>query len=65
MAKLGRIQESPLHEKTPFRKGDSVESQDLGNGVVVGFSSISGEPHVFFYSVQTVLCVGAETLTRN
>lgn len=65
MNKLGHIQEMPKHKKMPFRKGDSVESHDLGNGTVVGFSSISGEPHVFFYNEQMVLCVGAETLTRN
>lgn len=62
--KLGCIQKEPNAVSTLFRKGDYVVSSDLGDGIVVGFSSITGEPHVFFYLQQEVLCVGSETLKR-
>lgn len=35
-----------------FRTGNLVEHEDFGIGVITGFNSISGEPHVFFYSIQ-------------
>lgn len=60
--KLGYIQSEPKQRTTPFHSGDLVQDEDLGNGVVVGFSSISGEPHVFFYSCQQVVCVSADEI---
>ena len=63
--KIGTIQPASKVKTIPFRSGDAVEHPDLGNGIVVGFSSISGEPHVFFYSRQQVLCLGAECITRG
>ena len=65
MTKIGTIVSESINKKIPFRKGDSVQDPDLGNGIVVGFSSISGEPHVFFYSRQKVICLGWDRLTRN
>lgn len=64
MMKLGCIQKEPTTSSNLFRKGDYVVSSDLGDGIVVGFSSITGEPHVFFYLHQEVICVGSETLKR-
>lgn len=47
--------------------GQKVHHDQHGNGIVVGFSNISGEPFVFFYAVQRwygycVICLGSDSL---
>ena len=48
-----------------FSPGDIVNHNDLGDGVVVGFSSYSSEPFVFFYTRQESVCVGFEFLALS
>lgn len=45
-----------------FKVGDIVKNHTLGKGVVVGFSSVSSEPFVFFYRRQESVCVGFDSL---
>lgn len=43
--------------------GDAVTHEKLGHGVVVGFSSLTSEPFVFFYSRQEAVCLAHEELS--
>ena len=38
----------------PFEQGQKVKHSFLGEGIIVGFSSISGQPFVFFMNQQNV-----------
>lgn len=51
------------HE-TIFRAGDYVYAEGGGDGIVVGFTSYTGEPSVYFYSRQEVVCIGSDQLKR-
>lgn len=37
--------------------GNIVKHKSLGIGIIVGFSSVSDNPDIFFYSKQQVVCV--------
>lgn len=43
--------------------GKTITNNNLGNGIVVGYSSRTGEPFVFFYKTQTVLCINHNEIT--
>lgn len=47
-----------------LRAGDYVSANECGDGIVVGFSSLSAEPIVYFYSQQDALCIAHEELKR-
>ncbi len=48
-----------------YSVGSMVKNQRLGRGVVVGYSSLSGNPFVFFYSNEATLCISVDDLTRD
>lgn len=45
--------------------GDIVYNVEFGEGVVVGFSSLTGEPMVFFYSEQSAFYIAHESLRKT
>lgn len=59
----GLVMRFPRRE-TGLRAGDYVVEDELGDGIVVGFTAYSGEPEVYFYSQQQALCVGREMIRR-
>ncbi len=48
-----------------YSVGSMVKNQSLGRGVVVGYSSLSGNPFVFFYGNETTLCISADDVTPD
>ena len=61
---LIRLQSFTPPTEIVFRAGDIVRAEDIGEGVVIGFSSLSNNPDVFFYEEQKIICVRIQTLTR-
>ncbi len=50
--------------KNTFPVGTMVKDESLGRGVVVGYSSISGCPFVYFYKEQKCIGLGSYNLTE-
>lgn len=55
---------TPKNDNIQLLAGDTVLNAMLGIGVVVGFCVCSGEPYVFFYSQQKMLCISKHEVTR-
>ncbi|MBQ3089540.1 MAG: hypothetical protein IJD21_03145 [Oscillospiraceae bacterium] len=62
---LDYINRRPADPDMPLRLGDLVRSSDLGRGVVVGFSSDTGNPCVFCHDWQRVFCVEFRSLHKE
>lgn len=60
---IGLVTRFPRRD-TGLRAGDYVEVDELGDGIVIGFTAYSGEPEVYFYSQQQSLCVGRNMIRR-
>ena len=53
----------PRHEKSVLA-GDRVWANQVGEGVVVGFTAYTDNPMVYFYTRQEVVCISDEDLKR-
>ena len=61
------ITEEKMTGDPKWHAGQKVSHEQLGRGIVVGFSSISGNPFVFFYEDWfngKVVCLGESELTE-
>lgn len=61
------IEEVTVLKEPQFKAGKKVTHNTLGEGIVVGFSSKTGAPFVFFYKEQEkngkeIICVSYESL---
>lgn len=64
-----KIEEITVLKEPKFKAGNKVTHNTLGEGIVVGFSSRTGAPFVFFYKEQEkngkeIICVSYESLTE-
>lgn len=55
--------------KTELQSGQKIYHNRFGRGIIVGFSSVSDAPMVYFYNAETqklyndkVICVARETI---
>ncbi len=60
MKEVKTIKEAPAN--TNLKAGAFVTHEAFGEGIVVGFSSITGNPSMFFYKEESVICVGVESV---
>lgn len=58
------VQKDPLFV-TDFRAGDLVVVDNWGEGIIVGFTSLTGNPEIYFYLWQKCVCVGVGEVKRK
>lgn len=63
------LDEFAVSKRHNFTSGQKITHEVLGRGIIVGFSSKTGEPLVFFYSEEAqkrydsrLVCVSSEEL---
>ena len=59
-----RLQVFTPSRKIAFKAGDIVQVKGLGEGVLIGFSSMSNNPDVFFYEEQKIICVSIREIVK-
>lgn len=66
--KIATIERQKHH--TNFQAGQKIFHNQFGSGIIVGFSEVSDEPVVYFYSTEVqqqyedrVICVASATIT--
>ena len=47
-----------------FRAGDIVKVDEIGEGIIVGFSSVTNNPDIFFYEEQKIISVVMQLLKK-
>lgn len=61
--KQTKVLQNPITE-TKFKAGDFVSVNGMGNGIIVGFSSISNNPIIFFYEEERNICVSENEVIK-